>query len=320
MTNVTFNSNPSNAYIRKIGSVTPHPTYTPTPTLMPTISPICSQLISSYSIVIKEYDTNDDGKISYEEERVAYNHYMGNHLKPEDYFAVRDFYRNNCTLPYIPTPTPLPKANLDEFRNECMSNESVKVSWSTIKKWMIDRRVASIWWDFTQKERKSIAEIAVKNTLFYYVDRVKDGNNNCSGATGDEYISVCIHNSIIRTQHFGTPVNFSKKCYYKSNTGSYKCYYISQYYGLPTHDIELRTGHVTGEGSYGHAICGIQINKNINDYRSWVLFQYWDWDIKLGDKQFPLNKVDLYFRVFTIRSIEHVRKFYAFKVVDIQVY
>ncbi len=280
----------------------------------------CIELVSSHYDVINEFDLDHDNKISLAEKEEAKRQYLWGLLKDTDYHAVLEFYTLKCTLPDKPTPTPLPKADINAFRSACMNNGSVKCSWSTIKNWLKDRRVASIWWDLTQTERKSIAVIAIKNTLFYYTDSIRDGNDNCNGPTSSTYKAVCLHNALIRTQLFGYPVDNSKKCYYKSSSGIYKCYYSSDYYGLPAYDIELRTTERTGDNAYGHAICGILIVNNMNSYKNFILFQYNACDVKLGDWNFPDDKVDMWFRVYKPRKIEHVRKTYLHDYAEFKIY
>lgn len=291
------------------------PVFTPTP-----IPSECANLIKLHYDVINEFDKDHDNKISLAEKEEAKRQYLWGLLKYTDYYAILEFYSLKCTLPDRPTPTPLPKADINAFRNECMNNGSVKCSWSTIKNWLKDRRVASIWWDLTQTERKSVAVIAIKNTLFYYTDSIRDGNDNCSGPTGSTYRAVCLHNAIIRTQLFGFPVEYSKKCYYKSSSGVYKCYYSPDHYGLPAYDIELRTTERTGDNAYGHAICGIQIVNNMNSYKNFILFQYNACDVKLGDWNFPNDKDDMWFRVYKPRKIEHVRKTYLHDYAEFKIY
>ncbi len=325
MINIEVKSIPSGAVIKVISSITPTPTpVTPTPIpVTPTPTPIpteCTNLINSHYAVIKEFDFNHDNMISLSEKEEAKRQYLWGLLKDTDYQAILKFYTLKCTLLDRPTPTPLPKANINAFRNECMSNGSVKCSWSTIRNWLKDRRVASVWWDLTQIERKSIAIIAINNSLFYYIDSIRDGYDNCIGPTSPTYGAVCLQNAIIRTQLFGFPVEYSKKCYYKSSNGMYKCYYDSNYYGLPVFDIELRTTETSGNDAYGHAVCGIQIVNNMNSYKNFILFQYNACDVKLGDWNFPDDKVDLWFRVYKPRKIEHVRKTYLHDYAEFKIY
>ena len=294
---------------------------TPTPTTSPTPSPIeCTALINSHYTVINEFDFDGDNKISLSEKEEAKRQYLWGLLKYTDYQAILKFHSLKCILPDRPTPTPLPKANINAFRNQCMSNGSVKCSWVTIYHWLKNRRVSSIWWDLTQTERKSIAIIAIKNTLFYSVYFVRDGNDNCSGPTSSMYHAVCLQNAIIRTQIFGFPVEYSKKCYYKNQSGRDLCYYKEDHYGLPAYDIELRTTVTTGDDAYGHAICGIQIVNNMNSYKNFILFQYDSCDVQLGDWNFPTNRTDLWFRVYSPRKIENVRKTYLHDHAEFKIY
>lgn len=311
MIGVKFYSNPSGANIKLIHSSTP------TPTPVPTQSPDCVDLSNKYYDLIDEFDTDNNGKISSSELYEAWLQNWNRYLDEDHYLKIEEFHDKDCTLPFKPTPSPTPQADINQFRNKCISNNKVKCSWSTIRSWLIDRRVASIWWLLNQTERKSIAEIAVKNTLYYMTWYGKDGKDNCEGPTSISYDIVCLHNAIIRTQIFGTPVPGSKKCYYLDNLDKYQCYYTPNYYGLPAHDVELR---VYKENQWAHAVCGIQINKNMNDINSWVLFQYGNWDIKRGNWQFPGDEINLHCKVFLSRHINSVKSTSIILLSNFQVY
>lgn len=177
--------------------------------------------------------------------------------------------------------------DIDAFRSECLSGGAVSCDWNTLHTRLINHGISKMWWFLTESERRSIAEMAIKNTMFYQISYRGKGEQNCGGATGfflDR--DPCIPNSIIRYLKFKTS-GFSNVdvCYWKrSETSEEFCYRSDQTYQLPCYMVDC-----FGDG-FGHTMCSIQVAQGTDDLNNWIVFNYADFDIKPGDYQMPKGK------------------------------
>lgn len=196
-------------------------------------------------------------------------------------------------------------AGLAEFRAECLSNENVVCSWGVLKTRLEDLTVSRLWWDLTRDERYAIAEMAVKNVLFYYVKYGRGGKADCAGGEGEYIMIVCVQNAIIRCMKFGSTIEVTDMmtgnndaCYFKRSSSDVNetCYKQAQY-NLPCHNISCHE-HFGGVG-FSHAMCGIQIVEGYDSLDNWAVFQYNEFDIKPGDDQMPYNKKLKFHRLIT---------------------
>jgi len=191
--------------------------------------------------------------------------------------------------PPAPTPTPPPDdtTDIDIFRAECLSGGAVSCTWSALQVRLINRDIATFWWDLTESERRSIAEMAIKNTLFSIMRYGRAGKENCEGGEGDVGRIVCVQNGIIRTLKFGSYDVGGDKCYYrKSSTSKEFCYVPETSYGLPCHIVTCATASGSSD-PFGHTMCSIQVVNNTDSLDNWIVFQYSDFDIKPGHWQMP---------------------------------
>lgn len=181
---------------------------------------------------------------------------------------------------------------LAEFRDECLSGGNVVCSWDVLKTRLEDLTVSRIWWDLTRDERYSIAEMAIRNTLFYSIFYKRTGKPNCEGGEGELDRASCVNNAIIRCLKFGefpdTVPYWSPnadECYYRQQpTSSEHCYVSNTPYKLPCHFVSR-----ISEFAIHHALAAIQIENNYGSLDNWIVFQYIDFDIKPGDKQMPYS-------------------------------
>lgn len=179
---------------------------------------------------------------------------------------------------------------LTEFRSQCLSNGKVVSSWNTLKTRLEDQTVSGIWWDLTRDERYSIAEMAIKNTLFYNIFYTRTGKPNCGGGEGELKRATCVNSAIIRCIKFGelpdTVPYWSQNadmCYYrKQPVDAEHCYVSNTPYKLPCHYVSM-----ISEFAVNHAMAAIQIENNYNSLDSWIVFQHTSFDIKPGHRQMP---------------------------------
>lgn len=155
-----------------------------------------------------------------------------------------------------------------------------------LEPYLVSGCIGEHWWEFTEPERRRIAETAIKSTLFYYVNKGRSGASNCVGGTGDIHTLVCLHNAEIRLLKFGTGVPGADNCYYFDKSGVEHCYVPDERFNLPCYFT-----NVMGP-NFGHGICAIKVNEDIDDLNSWIFFQYSTFDIKPGDWQIPTTTHD----------------------------
>lgn len=173
------------------------------------------------------------------------------------------------------------RLSIEDFRAECLSNGSVACSWDVLKTRLEDKTVSELWWDLIETERRSIAEMAIKNTIFYTIHDVREGASECEGGGGEWKKAVCMQNGIIRYMQLSTPVAGVDTCYWKNNVGAEMCYVPTYPYNLPC-NLVVCMGY-----EFGHMVCAIQVVHNPNVLSDWILFQYSSFDIKPGDQQLP---------------------------------
>jgi len=192
--------------------------------------------------------------------------------------------------------------DIDVFRTECLSGGTVSCTWSTLQARLIDRDVAKFWWDLTESERRSIAEMAIRNTLFSVMRYGRSGKANCAGGEGDVGRIMCTQNGIIRTLKFGSHSVGNDSCYYqRTDPGEEFCYVPETSYGLPCHIVSCLT-YSGADPGFGHSMCSIQVVNNTDSLDNWIVFQYSDFDIKPGHWQIPSHKYDLYIKFGDLKS------------------
>ena len=180
--------------------------------------------------------------------------------------------------------------------DDCLEDGKVVCNWSVLEKYLLDHTVSNLWWDLTEAERRSIAETAIKNTLFYELWYGRGGKANCEGGEGDFVGIVCMQNAIIRCLKFGVPIpivdmttGYVDACYFKrSLSDPIETCYKQDTYNLPCH-LVMCMEHFTGPG-WVHAMCAIQVREGFDSLDNWIVFQYSDFDIKPGNWQMPRDK------------------------------
>jgi len=189
------------------------------------------------------------------------------------------------------------EVSLAEFRAECFDAGGIGCSWDVMKTRLEDRTVSQLWWDMTEMERRSIAEMAIKNTLFYTLRYGRSGKPDCEGGVGDVMGIVCVQNGSIRALKFGSYSVGGDSCYYRrSSTSGEFCYVPEIQYGLPCHMVTCTTYAGVDRG-FGHTICSIQVVDKTDSLDNWILFQYADFDIKPGNWQIPADEYDLCIKI-----------------------
>lgn len=191
----------------------------------------------------------------------------------------------------------------------CIDELDIKVikgtdysDWTELKPLLEDGTIGENWWNYSEPDRRLIAETAIKNTLFYYISNGRSGEPNCVGGGGDFSQIACTQNAMIRYLKFGsdTPLG-GDACYYEDQDGEESCYVPDIKYNLPCCYARCTT-HGAG---YGHTMCAIQVNENIEDINSWIFFQYSSFDIKPESAHMPthLHIGDMYVSVSIIKRI-----------------
>ena len=160
-----------------------------------------------------------------------------------------------------------------------------------LKPYLVSGYIGENWWGFTELNRRTIAETAITNMLFYYISQGRSGDQDCAGGTGDKHTLVCIQNAIIRLLKFGTGISGADYCYYDDISGVEHCYVPDEKFNLPCYYANVHTA-IGSEHPWGHALCAIKVNENIDELSSWIIFQYSTFDIKQGDWQIPTNTHD----------------------------
>lgn len=168
-------------------------------------------------------------------------------------------------------------------------NETITLipdTWIKLKPLLEDHTISEMWWNLTESDRRSIAELAIKNTLFYMLRQGRSGKPNCEGGEGNFNSLVCLQNAIIRSMKFGTELTGADNCYYRRNELSEEFCYLGTHYDLPCYMVTCSTYG----GGFGHSLAAIQVNEDTDLLSSWIIFQYSDFDIKLGHWQLPVDR------------------------------
>ena len=194
--------------------------------------------------------------------------------------------------------------DITAFRLECLSGGAVTCDWDTLRVRLENNDVSRFWWFLTEAERRSIAEMAVKNTLFYFISHGRYGKPNCKGGEGDFKNIVCVQNALIRYLKFGSdnPPG-GDTCYYKHPiTNDEFCYVPDAKYGLPCCRCSCRSYDL----EFAHSMCALQVNEDFKKFDSWIFFQYSDFDIKPGNWQMPIDKYpgNIYVKVAVVTSLQ----------------
>ena len=159
-------------------------------------------------------------------------------------------------------------------------------NFDALKPYLVSGYIGENWWEFTEDNRRTIAETAITNILFYYISQGRSGDADCAGGTGDKHTIVCLQNANIRILKFGTGVPGGDNCYYDDIDGNEHCYVPDEKFNLPCYYV------VCVGQNWGHSMCAIKVNEDIDDLDSWIIFQYNAFDIKPGNWQIPINTHD----------------------------
>lgn len=193
--------------------------------------------------------------------------------------------------------------DIDAFRAECLTGGAVSCDWTTLHTRLNNRDVSRFWWFLTESERRSIAEMAIKNTLFYTFRYGRAGKSNCEGGEGDKYGIVCLQNGLIRALKFGSYSVGGDSCYYRRySTSKEFCYVPEIQYGLPCQIVTCAT-YAGADQGFGHTMCSIKVVDATDSIGNWTIFQYSDFDIKLGSWQIPNNEYDLYIKFGELTNV-----------------
>lgn len=176
-------------------------------------------------------------------------------------------------------------------------------NWSDLKPKLEDGTVGNVWWNISEDDRRTIAELAIKNTLFYVVRHGRSGKTNCEGGEGDVKKIICLQNVLIRCLKFGSDIpSGGDACYYRrSATSEEFCYIPDINYNLPCYAVTC----MAHSGGFGHGMCAIQVNENIEELDSFIVFQYSSFDIKPGHWQMPVDEYpgDMHVEITVIKSL-----------------
>ena len=161
-------------------------------------------------------------------------------------------------------------------------------TWDSLKPRLENHTVSGYWWDFTEEDRRALAELAIKNTLFYQMYKGRRGKANCEGGEGDYGTIVCKQNALIRYLKFGEVVAAADHCYWKQWATSTEehCYVPDISYNLPCVLVWCLVPKI----HFSHVLCAVQVNEDVSKLESWIIFQYSDFDIQVGDWQLPVDQ------------------------------
>lgn len=168
---------------------------------------------------------------------------------------------------------------LAEFRDECLSGGNVVCSWDSMKTRLEDQTVSRLWWDLTRDERYSIGEKVIRNTMFFWIVKIRKGKLNCEGGEGEYEYTTCLDNAAIRYLKIAHAKDFIEgdifsvdRCYWKHPvTGEEICKVPDVSYNLPCS---------IGQYESGHLVCALQIGQMGDKIDDFIIFQYLSFDIK----------------------------------------
>ena len=185
--------------------------------------------------------------------------------------------------------------DVSAFREACITDEQVSCSWSVLESWLNSLIVSDIWWGLTRDERYSIANMAITNTMFFCICRMRKGKPNCEGGEGDWNIyTTCGRNTYIRILKFATSdyAGCVDECYWKESFDvdeNEHCWKPDHSYGLPCYTATVIVGErYNGGPQFAHGICALLIDEDVSIIDNWIFFQYDSFDIKPGDLQMPI--------------------------------
>ena len=172
---------------------------------------------------------------------------------------------------------------IDAFKDVCLSGGGVVCDWDTLHVYLINHDVSTFWWFLTESERREIAEMAIKNTMFHNIQLRGTGLSNCEGVDETTFEQCrCGANAIIRYLKFASSKNSDvDHCYWKrTRDHGAECFKPTNSYLLPCHYVQYLS-----EGPLAHFMCGIQVKESVESIDNWMIFQYRTCDIKVGDSQ-----------------------------------
>lgn len=195
--------------------------------------------------------------------------------------------------------------SVDIYSGESMSSiDFSTATWNEVKPLLEDGTIGSDWWSLAESDRRRIAELAIKNTIFHEVHLFRSGKSNCSGGVGDFSRAYCQVNALIRVLQFGSGDIGGDSCYYKQNASSAEhCYVPAKKYNLPCHLVSCFTSPGTSP-PFGHALAAIQVVNGVGSLDNWIVFQYNNFDLKSGEWQMPAPDYDnMYVQIKSVDSM-----------------
>lgn len=159
-------------------------------------------------------------------------------------------------------------------------------SWDVLKAELEDHTISKLWWSLTEYERRSIAKMAIVNTIPYKANRKGIGEYGCIGNVGGWISASCVHNTIIRYAKFASMGSKQytdlTNCYWKRYDDSDENCFVPDYsYALPCHAVSHGT----------HSMIGVHVVAGFDSLDNWIVFQYSDIDIKPGHWQMPIGRL-----------------------------
>ena len=191
--------------------------------------------------------------------------------------------------------------NIAAFRSECLTDGTVTCDWGTLRARLENHDVSRFWWFLTELERRSIAEMAIKNTLFFHIGYKCTGRPACEGCDGEWSEATCLYDTVVKYPIFSEyRSDDSDMCYWKKTLDDVEhCVKTNVSYGLPCNVVFCSP-------VFGHVLLAIQVVNNIESLDNWIVFQYGSFDIKPGHWQMPTGQVAEIWDVYNISNCGHL--------------
>ena len=157
--------------------------------------------------------------------------------------------------------------DIEEFRRKCIINNKIACDWSILHEYLLNRTVATYWWNFTRKERDAIADAVIPSIpKLYRPVYIGTGDCGCRGTNIKWDTPVCGDHAAILLAWYGSSAYGSADActYWKDTTGGIHCLGEESYY-LPVYDV-----YITPRS---HAMCALLLEKDYKDINSWRIFQ-----------------------------------------------
>ena len=147
--------------------------------------------------------------------------------------------------------------------------------------------VSNQWWDISEERRRVLTTYIIRNLIpFRQVTSIGEGDDNCAGTNIKWRNGSCLSNMLLRCAKLRIPTKEHKKCYYMDETTH--CY-AEEHWNLPCYAVCVTGYKSDGSVKSFHGICSMRVKEDINDFKSWVFFQYNNPNITPGSWQMPNN-------------------------------